>query len=176
MYYHFSIILSFYPLRGVQFADSTIFASEIYTNAADAIVALCRSYKGLHGLRRTPCFLPYIIFASGIAHIGTNDPKLNPVDALTRSAQEVAISQLMSLYHGSSKSACRILISRSLYFSSMGASLDKDSDGEGYQPWEPFEATMTKSRDDTPSYSPSISNFTRMGVSDSASHSPGEYL
>ena len=176
MYYHFSIILSFYPLKGVQFADSTIFASEIYTNAADAIVALCRSYKGLHGLRRTPCFLPYIIFASGIAHIGTDDPKLNPVDALTRSAQEVAISQLMSLYHGSSKSACRILISRSLHSSLMDASLDKDLDEEGRHPWEPFVATMTKSRDNTPSYSPFISNFTRMGVSDCASHIPEEYL
>ena len=53
----------------MRFVDSKISALGICIDAADAIVALVQSYERLNGLRRTPCFLPYIIFASSIAHL-----------------------------------------------------------------------------------------------------------
>jgi hypothetical protein len=176
MYYHFSIILTFYPLIGLRFLDSNISALEVCTDAANAVVTLIRSYESLHGLRRTPCFLPYIIFASGIARLGTTSPKLNPVDTLTQSAQEVAILQIMSLYHGSSKRACRILLSRALYPSSTGASLDKDSEADLHQPWEPFMTTMTSPAADTMRCGPFIEGFTWVRASDHASNIPLEQL
>jgi hypothetical protein len=143
MYYHFIIILIFYPLMNLRFLDSKISALEVCSDAADAIVTLVRSYESLYGLRRTPCFLPYIIFASGIAHLGSLDPKNNPVDTVTQTVQEVAILQLMSLYHGSSKRACRILLSRALYPSSTGGGHDKVFEEDAHVIWEPF-VTMTK--------------------------------
>jgi hypothetical protein len=176
MYYHFSIILMFYPLTGLRFLDSKISPLEVCTDAANAIVTLVRSYESLHGLRRTPCLLPYIIFASGIAHVGTTDPKLNPVHTLTQSAQEVAILQLMSLYHGSSKRACRILLSRALYFSSTGDSLDNDSQEDIYQPWEPFVTTMRQTTAGATRYGPFIEDFTKIRVSDHASSITHEQL
>jgi hypothetical protein len=144
MYYHFSIILIFYPLKGIRFLDSKISPLEVCTDAANAIVTLARSYERLHGLHRTPCLLPYIVFASGIAHLGAVDLQSNLVDAVTQSAQEIAILQLMSLHHGSSKSAVRILLSRAVRPSS--ATGDQDNKGaveDAYPLWEPFGTTMT---------------------------------
>jgi hypothetical protein len=141
MYYYFSIILIFYPLLDLRFLDSNVSALEVCTDAASAIVSLARSYESLHGLRRTPCFFPNIILASGIAHLGTADPRTNPVATMTQSAQEVAILQIMSLYHGSAKRASRVLLSRELYLSSTGGRRDKESEEDAY--WEPFVTTMT---------------------------------
>jgi len=152
MYYHFSMILIFYPLRKMRFVDSKISALEICSDAANAVVTLVRSYDSLHGMRRTPCFLPYIIFASGIAHLGGANPKINPVNALTQSSQEVAILQLMSLYHGSSKRACRILLSRALHPSSAGAG--QGSEEDACSAWEPFVATMNLPLADTTDRTP----------------------
>jgi hypothetical protein len=152
MYYHFAMILIFHPLRKKRFVDSEISAIEICTDAAKAVVALVRSYDSLHGLRRTPCFLPYIIFASGIAHLGAADLKADPVDASSQAAQEVAILQLMSLYHGSSKRACRVLLSHALYPSS--ASVGQDSADDACCAWEPFVATLIWPLSDTPDRPP----------------------
>lgn len=139
MYYHFSLILTFYPLESFHFLDSNISPLEICADAANAITALARIYESLYGLRRTPCFVPYILFASGIAHLATVGPIISPVDTLTQSIQEVAILQLMSLYHGSSKRACRILLSRALY---PNAATEEDSKSNMQSHWEPFEKTM----------------------------------
>lgn len=133
MYYHFAMILIFHPLRKTRFVDSEISAIGICTDAANAVVALVRSYESLHGLCRTPCFLPCIIFASGIAHLGPADPS-------PQAAQEVAILQLMSLYHGSSKRACRILLSHALYPSL--ASVGQDSADNACFSWEPSVTTL----------------------------------
>jgi hypothetical protein len=124
----------------IRFLNSNVSALELCIEAANAIVSLVRSYESLHGLRRTPCFLPYIILASGIAHLGTADPRVSSVDTMTQSAQEVALLQIMSLYHGSSKRASRVLLSRVLYPSSASGSRDKKSE-EGAH-WEPFVTTM----------------------------------
>jgi hypothetical protein len=137
MYYQFSIILLFYPLTELRFLESKVSAREVCTDAANAIVTLIRSYESLHGLRRTPCFLPYIIFASGIARLASADPKINHVEAVTRSAQEVAILQLMSLCHVASKRACATLLSRVLHPSSIAGSHHKNME-EDRKPWEPF--------------------------------------
>lgn len=148
MYYHFSLILVFYPLMNFEFHDSNITAVEICTDAANAVTTLARFYEGLHGLRRTPCFLPYIIFASGIAHLGAINLPINPIDALTKSAQEVAILQITSLYHGSSKRACRILLTRALYPNTANGTSEEDSK-PGVPPWEPFARTMAWPADDS---------------------------
>jgi hypothetical protein len=162
MYYHFSIIITFYPLTNFDFSDSNISALEVCTDAANAVTTLVRSYESLHGLRRTPCFLPYIIFASGIAHLGTADPKTNPVDTLTQSAQEVAILQLMSLYHGSAKRACRILLSRALYPSATGGGREEDPEVDVQSPWEPFVRTMIWPGTDSRRHGPFIEGFSRV--------------
>ena len=162
MYYHFSIILIFYPLMNLRFLDSNVSALEVCTDAANAIVSLVRSYESLHGLRRTPCFLPYIILASGIAHLGTADPRINRVDTMTQSAQEVAILQIMSLYHGSSKRASRVLLSRVLYPSSTGGSRDKESEEDAY--WEPFVTTMIRPSGEARRDSSSVEVFMRIRV------------
>jgi hypothetical protein len=154
------MILIFYPLMKLGFLDSNISALEVCIDAANAIVSLVRSYESLHGLRRTPCFLPYIILASGIAHLGTADPRVNPADTMTQSAQEVAILQIMSLYHGSSKRASRVLLSRVLYPSSAGGSRDKESEEGAY--WEPFVTTMICPSEDGRKDRPSVEVFMRV--------------
>lgn len=133
MYYHYSIILSFYPPINFDFLDSNVSALEVCTDAANAVTTLARAYESLYGLRRTPCYLPYIIFASGIAHQG----------GLTHSVQEVAILQVMSLYHGSSKRACRTLLSWAMNPSAIGRGPGDNSDSDGQPPWEPFVRSMT---------------------------------
>jgi hypothetical protein len=143
MYYHYSIALIFYPFIKVHFLDLKISAREVCTDAANAIVTLGRSYENLYGLRRTPCFLPYIIFASGIAHLCAGDSQTSLVDALTQPAQEIAILQLMSLHHGSAKGACRMLLSRALRSKPTTADQDKTDPAEDAYPlWEPFVTTM----------------------------------
>jgi hypothetical protein len=164
MYYHFSIILIFYPLINLRFLSSNISALGVCTDAADAVVILARSYDTLHGLRRTPCFVPYMIFAAGIAHLGDTTGR-SLVDALTHTAQEVDILQLTSPYHGSSKHACRVLLSRGLHSSSLGQAFDKSATEGVYSPWEPFMATMTWPRGDTRKYSSFLKGITRTGVS-----------
>lgn len=72
--------------------------------------------------------------------MATTDSGNMPVAALTQSAQEVDILQLTSPYHGSSKRACRILLSRALYPSIAGAGQDPKKDN--YSAWEPFLTTM----------------------------------
>jgi hypothetical protein len=143
MYYHFSIILIFYPLMKVHFFDSKISALEVCTDAAAAIVTLARSYESLYGLRRTPCFLPYIIFASGIAHLSASTQKNNLIDSLTQPAQEIAILQLMSLYHGSSRRACLTLLSRTLRSNSTTVDgNNNDLEEDAHPLWKPFVTTM----------------------------------
>lgn len=142
MYYHFSIILTFYPLKNFHPFDSSVSAHDICTDAANAVIALVRSFESLHGLRRTPCFRTYIVFAAGMAHLGTPDPITSPVDTLTQSSQEVALLQMMSLYQGSSKRACRVLLSRALYPIASGGAHGEGSEGVVQPPWEPFARTM----------------------------------
>jgi hypothetical protein len=166
MYYHFAIILTFYPLSGFLSLDANISALELCRDAANAITTLVRAYESLYGLRRTPCFLPYIIFASGIAHLGTVDLKVSPVDALTQSAQEVAVLQLTSLYHGSSKRACRILLSWALNPGETGGSGEQSSETYVQSPWEPFVGTMTKLLAPSRRDSLFIGNPARIRVSD----------
>lgn len=141
MYYHFSVILSFYPLIHFEFPDSKISAIEVCTDAANAVAALIRSYESLHGLRRTPCFLPYIILASGVAHLVTADSETKPVDTLNQPTQGVAIKQLTSLFHRSSKRARRSLLSGALYPTADRGSKE-GSEADGDSPWEPFIGSM----------------------------------
>lgn len=167
MYYYFSIILVFYPLMKYEFPDSNISAREICTDAAAAVTTLVRSYESLHGLRRTPCFLPYIIFASGIAHLSAVDQEINPIDTLTQSAQEVAILQLTSLYHGASKRACRVLLSRALYPNSRGGAVDEDARPRSQSPWEPFSRTMIwPATDSSRERRPTLDGFSQLRASD----------
>jgi hypothetical protein len=165
MYYHFTIILTFYPLMNSHFLDSNISALEVCMDAADAVTTLVRSYENLHGLRRTPCFLPYILFASGIVHLGATKPKINPIDTLIQSAQEVAILQLMSVCHGSSKRACRILLSRALHPSAPSGPREEDSEADEQSPWEPFARTMIWPATDSRRLGPSIEGLAQLRVS-----------
>lgn len=150
-----------------EFPDSNISAREICTDAAAAVTTLVRSYESLHGLRRTPCFLPYIIFASGIAHLTAADQDVNPIDTLTQSAQEVAILQLTSLYHGASRRACRVLLSRALYPNTSGGVVEDDSRRSAQTPWEPFSRTMIwPATDSSRGRRPTIEGFSQLRTSD----------
>jgi hypothetical protein len=142
MYYHFSIILAFYPLLSLRFLGSKISAVEVCTDAANAIVSLVRTYERLYGLRRIPCFLPYIILASGITRIGTASSEISPIGSLTEYTQEMAFLQLMSRHHGSSKNAFRFLLSRTPSPSWTGGEHDKDLKEDVYSTWDPFLTTM----------------------------------
>jgi hypothetical protein len=171
LYYHFCIILTFYPLTNLLFLDSKISAIEVCTDAANAVITLARSYESLHGLRRTPCFLPYIIFASGIIHMGTLDPKIKPVDTLILSRQEVPILQLMSFSHGSSKHAYRILLNLAMHGGSMASSLDghidgdrdldgdRDMDGDVSDPWKPLAMSMIWPLAESSRYTPLLEDL-----------------
>lgn len=164
MYYHFSIILTFYPLLSLPYLDLNISALDVCKDAADAIIALVRSYESLHGLHRTPCFLPYIIFASGIAHLRAAKPKINPIDTLIQSAQEVAVLQLISVCHRSSRLACRVLLSRALHTSAPSGAHNGDSEADVQPLWQPFARTMTWEATDSKSHGPSIEGLAQMHV------------
>jgi hypothetical protein len=108
MYYHYGIILVFYPLINLRFLDSKISAVEVYVVAADAVATLIPAHEILHRLRRTPCILPYIILASGIAHLGVANSRTALLATLYA---EFPILQVMFLSHGTSERTSRILLS-----------------------------------------------------------------
>jgi hypothetical protein len=83
MYYHFSIILIFYPLINLRFLDSNVSALDVYIDGTNTIISLVQSSKSLYRLRQAPCFLPCIILASSITHLGTTDLRINPINILT---------------------------------------------------------------------------------------------
>jgi hypothetical protein len=76
MYYHFAILLLFAPFMKYRFLNSRISPNEICIQAADAITSLVGSYRQLYGLRRTPCFVPYIVLASSIMRLAAADSHL----------------------------------------------------------------------------------------------------
>jgi hypothetical protein len=139
MYCHFSIIIIFYPFINTHFLDSQLSALEICTDAANAIVALAGSYKSLHGLRRAPCFFPYIVFAAGIVRLSASDPKHDHTAVLSEPTHEIAILQLMSRHHGSSKRICEMLRTRALRSNSTTGYRDtKDPEEDAFPLWAPF--------------------------------------
>ena len=71
MYYHFAILLLFGPFLKLRFIGSHLSPTEICYEAADAIISLVGSYRQLYSLRRTPCFVPYIVLASSIMCLAT---------------------------------------------------------------------------------------------------------
>jgi len=81
LYYQYTLILLFFPYIDMAFYGSSISPRDVCTDAADAISVLIRSYDKLYSLRRTPCFLPYIVFAAGIVHLTTATPsKIDNID------------------------------------------------------------------------------------------------
>ncbi|KAG7289826.1 hypothetical protein NEMBOFW57_006203 [Staphylotrichum longicolle] len=69
MYYHFAILLLFRPLIKLRIIGSNVSPRDVCSQAADAIIALLRSYAQLYTLRRTPAFVPYFVLASSIMHL-----------------------------------------------------------------------------------------------------------
>jgi len=77
MYYHYAILLLFAPFIKVRFTGSSISPNEVCVQAADAIMSLVRSYRQIYSLRRTPCFVPYIVLAASIVHLVATDSTPN---------------------------------------------------------------------------------------------------
>ncbi|KAL1868868.1 hypothetical protein VTK73DRAFT_3448 [Phialemonium thermophilum] len=70
MYFHFCLIVLFRPFVKRRFRGAGISPRTVCAEAAQAIVALTHSYARLFSLRRTPCLLPYFVFAAGLSEIG----------------------------------------------------------------------------------------------------------
>lgn len=81
MYYHFAILLLFGPFIKFRFLNSSISPKEVCVQAAAAIASLVGSYRQLYSLRRTPCFVPYIVLASSIMHFAAADTTNPPINA-----------------------------------------------------------------------------------------------
>ena len=67
IYYHFSVFFIIHPLQEVISLSANITTANVCAEAVNAIIALIRSYKSLYGLRRMPCSLSYLLFATGVA-------------------------------------------------------------------------------------------------------------
>src|SRR5579871_630376 len=110
MYFYFAIVLLFYPVMELHFVGSNISPKEVCNNAADAIVSLIYSYKGLYSLRRTPCFFPSIVLASSIVHLTANWSLVSAVGASTEIAREIDLLREMFLCHRSAEYGTQVLL------------------------------------------------------------------
>lgn len=108
MYYHYAILLLFGPFIKVRFTGSSISPNEICVQAADAIMSLVRSYRQLYTLRRTPCFVPYIVLAASIVHLVATDSTPN-IGAFTQILQCMTHLHEMNPSHNFANRAEQIL-------------------------------------------------------------------
>jgi hypothetical protein len=69
MYYHFAILMLFRPFIKLEIVGSGVLPRDVCAQAADAIMALIKSYAQLYTLRRTPSFVPYIVLTSSITQL-----------------------------------------------------------------------------------------------------------
>ncbi|OIW30459.1 hypothetical protein CONLIGDRAFT_279533 [Coniochaeta ligniaria NRRL 30616] len=69
IYFHFCLLALFRPfvLYGVDVAG--ISPRNVCAEAVNAILGVTQSYASLFTLRRTPCFVPYFVFAAGLTRI-----------------------------------------------------------------------------------------------------------
>ncbi|KAG8409417.1 hypothetical protein J3459_017520 [Metarhizium acridum] len=72
MYYHFTIILLFWPFKGLEILGTALLPRNICAEAADAIGSLVKSYARLYTLQRTPSFVPYFVLTAAIVHLASN--------------------------------------------------------------------------------------------------------
>lgn len=90
MYYHFAILLLFGPFLKLSFLDSPVSPIEICTEAAAAITSLISTYRRLYTLKRTPCFVPYIVLASSIMRLAATEARLPQLEPSTQILQGTA--------------------------------------------------------------------------------------
>lgn len=77
MYYHYSTLLLFWPVAGLNIFDAGLVPHHICTQAANAIGTIIKSYARLYSLRRTPSFVPYFALSAAIVHL---DKIVNPYE------------------------------------------------------------------------------------------------
>jgi hypothetical protein len=93
----------------LRFIGSSVSATEICVQAADAIASLVRSYRQLYDLRRTPALFPYIVLASAVLHLTVPESTMPSVRAFTEILQATANLQEMALYNSFARRANHIL-------------------------------------------------------------------
>ncbi|KAG5999102.1 hypothetical protein E4U43_002276 [Claviceps pusilla] len=69
MYYHSSIVMLFWPVADYAIIGTALSPKHICTEAADAILALLKSYARIYTLGRTPSFTPYLALTAAVVHL-----------------------------------------------------------------------------------------------------------
>ncbi|KAG5972602.1 hypothetical protein E4U58_006322 [Claviceps cyperi] len=72
MYYHFAIVMLFWPVAEYEIIGTELSPKHICTEAADAIVALLNSYASLYTLGRTPSLTPYLTLTAAVVHLAAS--------------------------------------------------------------------------------------------------------
>lgn len=71
MYYHFTIILLFWPVIECSITGTELLPQKVCSEAADAIGTLVTSYARLYTLQRTPSLVPYFVLTAAIVRLAT---------------------------------------------------------------------------------------------------------
>ncbi|KAG5916312.1 hypothetical protein E4U42_007716 [Claviceps africana] len=69
MYYHAAIVMLFWPVSYYAIVGTELSPKRICVEAADAILALLKSYARLYTLGRTPSFTPYLALTASVVHL-----------------------------------------------------------------------------------------------------------
>ncbi|KAG6042772.1 hypothetical protein E4U39_005462 [Claviceps sp. Clav50 group G5] len=72
MYYHFAIVMLFWPVVEYEIIGTELSPKHICTEAADAIVTLLKSYASLYTLGRTPSLTPYLTLTAAVVHLAAS--------------------------------------------------------------------------------------------------------
>ncbi|KAG5930904.1 hypothetical protein E4U53_002062, partial [Claviceps sorghi] len=120
MYYHAAIVMLFWPVAQYAIIGTELSPKHICVEAADAILALLKSYARLYTLGRTPSFTPYLALTASIVHLAaTSDFRYGqlaetqsggrPGPALLALRADVAALEDMTQSHHLARKALSIL-------------------------------------------------------------------
>ncbi|KAH7333527.1 fungal-specific transcription factor domain-containing protein [Rhexocercosporidium sp. MPI-PUGE-AT-0058] len=109
LYYHFAILILFRPFVRPGITTADVSPRHVCTQAANAISAIIRSYSNLYTLRRTPSFVPYVVFSSSIFHLAIVREDQLSTHSRGQLIQSISDLKEMSSCHGFAARALDIL-------------------------------------------------------------------
>jgi hypothetical protein len=117
MYYHFAILLLFWPFVKLRVIKSEVSPRDVCLQAANAMQGFLTSYSRLYTLKWAPSFVPYFALASSMMHLTlmTGTVHINELDTAVRTDPHLSEAIKQGIARFAEMTSCHHIAEQALH-------------------------------------------------------------